>query len=243
MAEFPALPLWTDAYLSDTHPDLSLEEHGAYLLLLQFAWRRPDCALPDDDAWMARRLGLNPRTFTARIKGPVLEKFWTRTEAGWINKRLRKEREFLSKKSRKSAEAARARWAKTGAVSKENKGISNAGAMRPHDLGIELAFAPTPTPTHTIPVGGSNDPPAMEEFSVNRVIFTDCLPVLVRRGVSEETARSLLAKWKRKEGPGRVIEAVEALDKNDGQEPISYIVAFFQNRPRRGSSGRDQVGL
>jgi hypothetical protein len=43
MAEFPALPLWTDAYLGDTR-HLSQSEHGAYLLLLITAWRTPNCS-------------------------------------------------------------------------------------------------------------------------------------------------------------------------------------------------------
>lgn len=39
MAEFPALPLWTDAYLADT-AHLSYEEHGLYFHILMTMWRR-----------------------------------------------------------------------------------------------------------------------------------------------------------------------------------------------------------
>ena len=54
MAEFPALPLFTDALLGDT-THLDATEFGAYLLMLIVAWRSPDCALPDDDRYLARK--------------------------------------------------------------------------------------------------------------------------------------------------------------------------------------------
>jgi uncharacterized protein YdaU (DUF1376 family) len=58
MAEYPFLPLWTDAYFADTR-HLTLEQHGAYLLLIFEAWRRSDCCLPDDDALLARLVGVD----------------------------------------------------------------------------------------------------------------------------------------------------------------------------------------
>ena len=59
MAKYPALTLWTDAYLADTHPALTLEEHGAYLLLLMFMWRAPRQRIPNDDEWLARNLSIS----------------------------------------------------------------------------------------------------------------------------------------------------------------------------------------
>jgi 5-methylcytosine-specific restriction endonuclease McrA len=84
MADFPALPLWTDAYLSDTR-ELSTLEHGAYLLLLMTAWRTADCSLPDDDRLLARWAGLDRRTW-ARVR-PVMERFWTICEGRWRSRR------------------------------------------------------------------------------------------------------------------------------------------------------------
>ena len=63
MAEFPHLPLFTDAYLADTR-HLTTEEHGAYLLLMMEAWRRPECSLPDDDRLLARLCGLSIERWT-----------------------------------------------------------------------------------------------------------------------------------------------------------------------------------
>lgn len=75
MAEFPALPLFTDAYLADTR-HLNTEEHGAYLLLMMEAWRRPECSLPDDDRLLARLAGL-PLDRWQEVR-PVVMQFWRR---------------------------------------------------------------------------------------------------------------------------------------------------------------------
>lgn len=78
MAKFPALTLWTDAYLADTR-HLTTLEHGAYLLLLITAWRSPDFALPNDDRFLRLAAG-NPRTWN-EIK-PTVMAFWTLREDG-----------------------------------------------------------------------------------------------------------------------------------------------------------------
>jgi uncharacterized protein YdaU (DUF1376 family) len=117
MAEFPALPLWTDAYLADT-ADLDAREHGCYLILLMIAWRRPDCALPNDLKWMHRALNaycggsLHGRSFNF-IVPTLLSRFFVLDGDGkWQQKRLRKEREFVSNFSRTQSENASKRWRK-----------------------------------------------------------------------------------------------------------------------------------
>lgn len=89
MAENPMLPLWTDALLGDTQ-HLSTAEFGAYMLMLVVAWRSPDCALPNDDKYLARITRTGGASWR-QIKKEVM-KFWHLEEDGkWHQKRLKKE--------------------------------------------------------------------------------------------------------------------------------------------------------
>ncbi len=62
MAKYPAMPLWTDAYLADTQ-HLTLEEHGAYLKLLMIMWRSPGCRLANDKQKLSKMLAIADRRF------------------------------------------------------------------------------------------------------------------------------------------------------------------------------------
>lgn len=116
MAEFPALPLWTDAYMGDTQ-HLSMEESGCYLHILMVSWRRSDCAVDDDDEQLARICRIS--TTKWRKIRVVLEPFFTRIpgENGGCGKltqkRLQKEYKNASKKSQQAKDAANSRWLKT----------------------------------------------------------------------------------------------------------------------------------
>lgn len=101
MAQFPALPIWTDALLGDTQ-HLSTAEFGAYVLLLIIAWRDPDCSLPDDDKVLAR-LTRSANNWH-RIRESVM-RFWTHESDGrYRQKRLTQERlRVLKSYSRKAS--------------------------------------------------------------------------------------------------------------------------------------------
>lgn len=105
MAEFPAMPLWTDAYIADTQ-HLTNEEHGVYLRLLMFAWRSPGGTLPDDDRRLAIMVGATPRVW-ARLK-PTVMAFWTLSDGSWKQKRLTSERDFVVEKREKNRAAGKA---------------------------------------------------------------------------------------------------------------------------------------
>jgi uncharacterized protein YdaU (DUF1376 family) len=147
MAEFPALPLWTDAYLGDT-THLTTIEHGAYLLLLMSMWRTKDATLPNDDKLLARYARLTPGQW-ARIK-PVLMPFF-RVANDWITQgRLSDEHNFVRQRRLKASNSINARWLKNKETA--DTSVSSENYER---------NTPTPTP---IPIESPNgdsppDPP------------------------------------------------------------------------------------
>lgn len=145
MAEFPALPLWTDAYLADTR-HLTTQEHGAYLLLLMEAWRRKDCALPDDDALWARLAGLDMRGWK-RIK-KTIRAFWTPRSDGYLEqKRLVDEKQFVMARRVRLSAAAKARH-KPRPLKSNDKVSTDAGKRTCINACTERV--PTPTPTSIV---------------------------------------------------------------------------------------------
>lgn len=105
MAEFPALPLWTDAYLGDT-THLTTIEHGAYLLLLFTAWRTPTYDLPDDDHMLARFCRLTDGQWH-RIR-PTIMAYWKLKNGRWFNGRLLDERDAVRRKVAQRSDAGKA---------------------------------------------------------------------------------------------------------------------------------------
>ncbi|MBL4838966.1 MAG: DUF1376 domain-containing protein [Kordiimonadaceae bacterium] len=95
LAEFPSLPLFTDAYLADTL-HLTTEEHGAYLLLLMCAWRTRGCSLRDDDKMLARIAGVSLSKW--RRMRPGLVEFFSIDNGYWQQKKLSHVYETVSKK-------------------------------------------------------------------------------------------------------------------------------------------------
>jgi uncharacterized protein YdaU (DUF1376 family) len=136
MAEFPALPLWTDAYLADTI-HLNNRESGAYLHLLMAAWRLPNGELPNDHALLARYARCTSSEWLY-VKGKVMP-FFTLVNGKFIQKRLERERAFVRGRAEKARAAANAKWLKA-------KGSNGAHAYAGQMLNSPQAYPPTPTP-------------------------------------------------------------------------------------------------
>lgn len=105
MADYPTLPLMTDAFMADTQ-HLNLEEIGAYLKLIMIAWRSPDCALPDDPKRLAIMLGVGKKKFESlwSVVGP----FWQSADGKLTQKRLLKVRATVAHKVEQKRAAGKA---------------------------------------------------------------------------------------------------------------------------------------
>lgn len=140
MAEFPALPLFTDAYLGDT-THLSTFEHGAYLLLLIVSWRSPGCCVADDDALLARYTRMT-RDKWRKVR-PALEPFFDVRGGFWHQARLQNELQHLQSRRQQQVAAGNAS-AIAKSLKRGKRGSTNVGQpLQRHGNGT-----PTPYPTH-----------------------------------------------------------------------------------------------
>ncbi len=133
MAEFPAMPLFTDAYLADT-THLGEAEHGRYLLMLMHMWRAPNQRFPNDDSWLARKFKQTVEWVTEKLRPLICE--FCQCDGNWITqRRLIREWNYVKKQSRRQSDAAKSRWDK-------KKNLSHGNTPN--------GIAPTPTPTPTL---------------------------------------------------------------------------------------------
>lgn len=130
MSARPWFPFYVADYQMDTL-DLTLEQHGAYMLLLILSWRRPDGGLDESDlkrSFQALAAGLHGRTYNAVVP-PLLNRFFTLGEDGlYRNKRLEEERQKCTKLSAKQSENA----LKRHAANRENNNLDHATVVPSH---------------------------------------------------------------------------------------------------------------
>jgi uncharacterized protein YdaU (DUF1376 family) len=140
MAEFAALPLFTDSWIADTS-HLTYAERGLYLDLLVLMWRSPECRVPNDMDWIARKLGcLGNAIAYATLQCHVSE--FCQTDGNWlVQKRLKKEFEYIRKNTQRMSDMANRRWNKY-------KNISQGNAAQHGYSNAPVGNAPSPSPTY-----------------------------------------------------------------------------------------------
>ena len=73
-------------------------------------WRTPNCRVPNDDVWLARRMAMT--TEEVDELRPIIAEF-CQTDGKWITqKRLTREYQWCSKKSEQNSAAAKSKWKK-----------------------------------------------------------------------------------------------------------------------------------
>lgn len=89
MSEIPYLPLYVNDFEGDT-AHLTLEEDGAYNRLIRLCWRTSGCSIPNDPAWIMKRLRINKKQYDAVIK-PLIVEFFIVKKGRVFQKRLKEE--------------------------------------------------------------------------------------------------------------------------------------------------------
>jgi len=100
----PALPLFTDAFLTKT-VDLTCEEIGAYMMILMASWQRSACDYPDDDDRLAILCRL-PKARWIKVRD-TLERFFVIEDGVWKQARLQETRGYVEKNRANGAKGGR----------------------------------------------------------------------------------------------------------------------------------------
>lgn len=159
MSTHPYLPLYVDDYEAAT-AHLTAEEDGIYSRLLRLCWRTPGCSLPNDPAWIARKVRVSAEDYD-RVVRLVIEDFFKVVRGRLVQKRLKAEYETISRKK-----AARVKAGKRGGDAKALKNNEN-DPSNASDLPAHARAFPEPEP----------EPDKIHEPSVHCRPKADPLPV------------------------------------------------------------------
>lgn len=120
MAVFSYMPLYVSDYMADTS-HLTLEEHGAYLLLIMNYWQRGE-GLPDNDKQLALIVHTSLKKWYS-VREQVISFFYIR-DGKLVNNRIEAELGKLRSKSDKAKASINKRW-DTNVLPTYNEGITS----------------------------------------------------------------------------------------------------------------------
>lgn len=146
MANAPFMPWYVGDYLADCG-HLSDADHGRYLMLLAHMWRSPECRLPNDNEWLAKKFRRSVEEVVRELR-PVIEEFCDCDGNFITQKRLRKEWDAVQKKVRTNRVSAKSRWKKEKDACERNAtddGVRNANAVQQENA-VQHARASEPEP-------------------------------------------------------------------------------------------------
>jgi uncharacterized protein YdaU (DUF1376 family) len=172
-----SMPFLVDKYLADTG-HLSLEEHGAYCVLLFNMWKGGG-SLADNDANLSRLLGVTPKAWK-RLRerlAPLMECY-----GGLITqKRLQKQWNYAVEYSKQAKEkasfAAKRRWEKAHGLNHINSMLqalpqAMPAKQCPSDAILKERYIPIPLSNSYAPEEGSEQEPSDK---VSRLLNTNLM--------------------------------------------------------------------
>lgn len=212
----PYFNLYPRDFEADTS-HLTLEEDGAYNRLLRLCWMTPGCSLPDDDAWIMRRMRVDAETYERVVK-VVLAEFFKRSGGRVANARLAREHIASSQSHERRVNAGKSGGKAKAAKTKENE-PSNATA---------IPKQPEPEPYYSDANASDGD---AVDFA--KAIFDNGVRFLCQHGSRELTARSLIGKWRKDHSDRDIFDAFAAAKREGAVDPVSWIAARLGAPPQR----------
>jgi|DEB3_MinimDraft_2_1074329.scaffolds.fasta_scaffold01387_6 uncharacterized protein YdaU (DUF1376 family) len=138
------MPMYWADYFADTG-ELSVIEHGAYLLLIGHYWRKG--ALPDDDERLARIARCTPAEWR-RVR-PAVAGFFTVADGTWTHGRIEREWERAANITAKRAAAGRASAEQRKGQQKTQQ-TGNTCSTHVGEV-LQQNARPSPSPSHSHP--------------------------------------------------------------------------------------------
>lgn len=212
MADLPYMPMFVDDYEAAT-AHLTLVEDGAYNRLLRLCWRTPGCSIPSDPAWIARKMRVDQAAYEA-VVAPIIAEFFDVRGGRVSQKRLSSEfaRSSALSNARKTA-------GKKGGIAKAMKNKDNdagkAKILPKQKASKTVASIPRDSDTN---VSGADAPPDLA-----KMVFDQGVALLCGSGITERSARAILAKWSKERGDQWTLEAI--ISANGKADPVSWITA------------------
>ena len=158
----PYFPMYPTDFEADTS-HLTLEEDGAYNRLMRLMWLSPGCTLPDDPAWIARRMRIDLATYE-RLVVPLIEEFFSKAKGRIFQKRLLKEFVAATDTHKKRSDAAKKRVVTRNALKDNNSDASRAHAGQ---------TKPEPEPELDTDVSNNKAPPKPSPRSILSTALDD----------------------------------------------------------------------
>lgn len=211
----PYLPLFVADYEADT-AHLTVAEDGAYMRLLRLQWRTPGCTLPDDHAWIQRRVRASDSEWQ-NVYLVVIEEFFSVEKARLFSRRLLSEYERVLATSQKRSDAGKKGGRPAKPLKPNETGKRRAKAKRKHldpDLEPEEDIPPK------APQGGRRE---------------ECI-TLLSQVVSEETAAAFFEHREKMPKRSRLTEYAAKLTANRladwqaaGHDPTKIVETAMMN--------------
>lgn len=173
----PYFPLYPTDFEADTS-HLTLEEDGAYNRLLRLSWMTPGCSLPDDPAWITRRMRIDAATFD-RVVAPLLAEFFYRQSGRIKNRKLTSIHDETNEKHTRRVEAGKKGGRPTKSLQSRDKTETNAKALPKQP-------EPEPEPELRYGGGGTREPVSTDREAILTAIGVD--PV---SGITGPSARQI----------------------------------------------------